>query len=107
MSQYVKSPRAIRILLAEIQNLDSDILKRKILAQPDMEITCEVSRAEEVEGILQRHAVDVIVTSLATKKPPDVYQRLLFESPHTPLVVITQAGGRLEIFDRRIAVEVS
>jgi hypothetical protein len=96
----------IRVVLAELPGLISDLVKRALLERPDIKVVREIGATCDPGEAVEAEDFDVVVTSIHGSAIPDRYQRLVFGPPHVAVVAISADGRRVEAYDRKVIREV-
>lgn len=83
----------IRVLLAQMPAILRDILRRAIAEQADMTVAGEIADLDQLPGIGDAAAPDVVIVGLDEKELPPPCLRLLEARPGLKILVVA-AGGR-------------
>jgi DNA-binding NarL/FixJ family response regulator len=88
-----------RILLHAFDPLDGDVVKRLVLAEPDMEVVAEVGRDGDLVEAVCRTRADVVLASMHATEPTAACRRLLAESTRLRVLAFwpPEAGSVIEL----------
>lgn len=93
----------IRVLIADMPQLMTDIVEQVISMQPDIELAGSVAGVTAVERALRGSRVDVLVCHLDGRELPASHRALFDARPHLRLLTIDAGDRSGSIYELRLA----
>lgn len=90
----------IRVLLAAMPTILSDIVQAVAAEAPDLEIVGHVGPEADLDAAVDAFVADVVVTT-TTRTHPAVCERLLFKHPRLRVLSLME-GARIGTMDRLV-----
>ena len=91
----------VRVLVAGMPRMLTDIIRNIVTSQPDLEFAGEAEDVACLARIAQQSRVDVLVIGAAAVQDASGYKDLLYQHPRMSIVAIDADARGAQIFDLR------
>ena len=91
----------IRIVFAELPRILRDILRQSLLTEPDLALVGEAADLEELQRIVERGEVDVVVLGLSDSDLPASHYKLFDVGTRMRILAIADHGRLASLYELR------
>jgi DNA-binding NarL/FixJ family response regulator len=101
MERSHDAPNRIRIFLAGIPPMLSDIVRNTVANEPDMTVVAEFSGRRALIDALEADGGDVVIVGTKEPEEPSVPIRMLAASPHIKVLMLEIRGRSAAMYELR------
>jgi DNA-binding NarL/FixJ family response regulator len=91
----------VRVLIAGMPRMLTDIIRNIVTSQPDLEFAGEAEGVARLARIVKQSHIDVLVIDAAAVQGASGYKDLLYQRPRMSIVAIDANARGAQIFDLR------
>ena len=91
----------IRVVFAELPRMLRDILHQSLLTEPDLALVGEAAGFSELQRVVERGEVDVVLLGLSDHELPAPYYRLLDAGARMRILAIADQGRLASLYELR------